>query len=275
MSKRLVVFSILEVLLMLGTVSAQVRPGFDTAFLPPNDDASTDAVPLGFNLNFFGDTYSNIYVNNNGNATFSTPLEEWTPFGLTTNIGTAIMAPFFADVDTRAPGSGVVTYGTGTVNGFAAFGVTWNDVGYYDQHDDKLNDFQLVLIDRPDRNPGDFDMEFNYDQIQWETGDASGGIDGFGGESAVVGYSNGTGDPGTFFQFPGSGVNGYFLDSSSTGLVNNSLNSDVLGRYAFTVVNGEPGPPTPPPGVIPAPGALLLAGIGASLIGCLRRRRTL
>jgi hypothetical protein len=33
---------------------------------------------------------------------------------------------------------------------------------------------QLVIINRIYRHLGDFDFEFNYSQVQWETGDASG-----------------------------------------------------------------------------------------------------
>ncbi|MCU1677230.1 MAG: hypothetical protein JWM93_1988, partial [Frankiales bacterium] len=40
------------------------------------------------------------------------------------------------------------------------------------------------------------------------------------------------------YELPGSGTNGYFLDSSPTGLTNLSKNSPVRGRYAFAVRNG-------------------------------------
>ena len=42
-------------------------------------------------------------------------------------------------------------------------------------------------------------MEFNYDQILWETGSASGGTNGFGGYPARAGYSNGSGLEDTFY----------------------------------------------------------------------------
>jgi hypothetical protein len=87
------------------------------------------------------------------------------------------VAPFFGDVDTRAAASNVVTFGqTVTLDGHKAFCVDWagvSGVGYYNEHTDKLNSFQLLLIDRSDVGAGDFDIEMNYDKVQWETGDAS------------------------------------------------------------------------------------------------------
>ena len=64
--------------------------------------------------------------------------------------------------------------------------VNYIDVGYYSQHTDKTNSFQLVLIERADQHPGDFDIEFNYARIAWETGDASGGLGGLGGTPAAA-----------------------------------------------------------------------------------------
>ncbi|MHC4122571.1 MAG: nidogen-like domain-containing protein, partial [Planctomycetota bacterium] len=121
-----------------------------------------------------------------------------------------------------------------------AFGVTWIDVGYYYTHVDKLNTFQLILIDRSDRAPDDFDIEFNYDKIEWETGDASGGENGYGGTSARAGFSNGTGEPGTFYELEGSGVHGAFLDSSPTGLIYRNHNSPITGRNTYRVESGIP-----------------------------------
>ena len=50
-------------------------------------------------------------------------------------------------------------------------------VGYFGSHADKLNKFQLILVDRSadTGTAGDFDILFKYDTIQWETGDASTG----------------------------------------------------------------------------------------------------
>jgi hypothetical protein len=103
---------------------------------------------------------------------------------------------------------------------------------------DKLNSFQVILVDRSDTGAGNFDIEFNYDQIQWETGDASGGTGGLGGSSAAVGYSNGTGTPGTFFELPGSHVNGALLDGGPSALINTTKEASTPGRLHFLVRNG-------------------------------------
>jgi hypothetical protein len=234
--------------------------------LARNDDASAGPIPLGFTANFFGTPQTSVYVNNNGNITFDGPLGTFTPFGLLTST-IPIIAPFFADWDTRPSGFGVVQYGQDTLAGRAVFGVNYINIGYYGQHTDKLNSAQVILTDRSDITAGDFDIEFNYDQIQWETGDASGGSGGVGGNSARVGYTDGgTND----FELPGSGINGAFLDSNlATGLIHNSLNSNILGQYIFQVRNGVVvQPPT-----IPEPGSIGLLGIG--LLGFVASRRKL
>lgn len=221
------------------SAAGPLRAGFDQNALPANDDGSTGRVPLGFAANFFGTGFDSVFVNNNGNLTLDERLGTFTPFPLTST-GRRIIAPFFADVDTRV--GNVVVYGQGFVGDRPAFGVTWPGVGCFPTNTSVRNFFQVVLIDRSDVGPGDFDIEFNYQSIQWETGQASGGdVACQGGASARAGYSNGTGLPGTFFELPGSGTPGSFLDNNAaTGLANNSLNSDERGRYVFSVRSGVP-----------------------------------
>src|SRR5690242_15636854 len=87
--------------------AAAVVPFSLSGVLAANDDGSTSAVPLGIGgasgINFFGQTFNNVYVNNNGNVTFGASLSQYTPNGLATGVGVPIIAPFFADVDTRGP----------------------------------------------------------------------------------------------------------------------------------------------------------------------------
>lgn len=244
-------------------------PGFSTNVLPANDDDSTGAVGIGFTINFFGTSYSTLYVNNNGNVTFTGPMRTFTPFSLLST-STPIIAPFFGDVDTEVSGSGLVRYGNDTVGGRNAFGIEWPTVGYFDTAG-KYNTFELVLIDRSDTGGGNFDIEFNYDQIRWETGDASGGSGGLGGNSARVGYSNGST---TSFELSGSAVPGSFLDTGTRPLITSS-NVGIAGRQLFQARGGSVVTTTTTTAipVLSLPVVLLLAvGLLASGLLCFYRR---
>jgi hypothetical protein len=211
--------------------------------LQANDDDSSAPIALPFQMNFFGVQRGAVYVNNNGNVTFDSPLSEYTPFNLAADTP-AIIAPFFADVDTRGTGSGLVTWSAPdapmTYAGRPAFCANWIDVGYYGRRVDKTNSFQLILVDRSDVAPGDFDIVYNYDRIAWETGDASSGSNGYGGSSAGAGYSAGTGNVAQFYNIPGTLVNGAFLDTNTeTGLTRTSRGTLQRGRQIFEVRNGS------------------------------------
>ena len=251
-------------------------PGSST--LAANDDGSSPSTSIGFMANFFGTNHSNLFVNNNGNVTFGGALPTYTPFGLTAATSRPIIAAFFADVDTRGTSSALLTYGAST---FATndtisrnvFVANWIGVGYFNSQSNRLNNFQLLLVDR---SGGDFDIVFNYDAINWETGAASGGAGGLGGFSARVGYSAGTGVAGTFSEFAGSGVNGAFLNSgpSATALILNSnvplsdpLYTRTNGRYVFNVRNGSVSS-----GDVPEPSTFALAGSTLLLLAYLRKR---
>lgn len=201
--------------------------------IPRNDDGSSPEVELPFAMNFAGEQQTSLYVNNNGNVTFDRGLSQYTPQDLTGATSNAMIAPFFADIDTRNEESAQVTYGASDTQ----FCVNWVGVGYYSSNADKLISAQLIITDRSGAtgNAGDVGLEFNYSDIGWETGDASGGNDGLGGTSVAVGYTAGTGEAGSYQQFTGSLVNGALIDGGPNALVASSRNSDVLGRYTFNL----------------------------------------
>ena len=212
--------------------------------LPRGDDTFLGPIPLCFNgpICFYGRNYSSLYINNNGSVTFGGGLATFTPGSFAT-AGLPIIAPFWADVDTRPGNGGQVRYGCVSryVNGVGyrpTFIVAWDNVGYFANHTDKKNSFQLHIIDRSDRAPGDFDFKFCYDKIQWETGDASGGNNGFGGFTAHAGFGDGVS---RLYSLPGSGVSGAFLDSNTgSGLIHNRLNSTADGVYCISITNCVP-----------------------------------
>ncbi|HFE47835.1 MAG TPA: PEP-CTERM sorting domain-containing protein, partial [Chromatiaceae bacterium] len=84
--------------------------------------------------------------------------------------------------------------------------------------------------------------------------------------SARAGYSNGTGNAGTFFELAGSAINGAFLDGGPNALISNSLNSNINGRYIFEARNGIIAPPMPEPAI------LALFAVGLASIGYRRKK---
>jgi hypothetical protein len=199
--------------------------GFGESFLPRNDDGSTSILPLPFSVKFFGNTYNNFYVNNNGNITFQSGLGSYTPSAFP-GAPQPMFAPFWADVDTRNAGSGVVYFVAPNENSLV---VTWPNVGYFPSAADKLNSFQLVLQRTPADTSGAFTAEFRYEQLQWTTGSASGGSGGLGGTAANAGYD--AGDGVNYFSLPGART-GAILDVVNQSNV--SIDTPGLWKFNFT-----------------------------------------
>lgn len=104
-----------------------------------------------------------------------------------------MVAPSWGDVDTRSllDGAGVVWWTSGP----GWFAVTWDHVGYYSEHTDLQNTFQLIISDGSAEAPPGLgnNVCFCYGDMSWTTGDASQGEGGFGGSPATVGVNKGDG----------------------------------------------------------------------------------
>lgn len=211
-----------------------------------NDDGFSGPIDLGFTLNFFGTNYTQFYINNNGNVSFGNGISEYVPSG-PTGADQPIISPFFSDVDTRGANSGVVHVSQLPNEDI----VTWDHVGYYNSHDDKLDTFQLVL-----RGPGysvpsgEGQIGFFYTSMQWEAADTDGGTGGLctPGESCqpgAIGFGDGLGS-------------GEILASSLNPGVNGVVNNEHVW---FDVSSG--GVPVTPTSGVPEPSSygLLAAGM--------------
>ncbi|TDH63539.1 hypothetical protein E2C06_06845 [Dankookia rubra] len=222
--------------------------GFGEFSLAATDDGSSAAIDItsifgADGLNFFGTSHASLYVNNNGNISFNSTLSAFTPFGLTNAGNVPIIAGFFADVDTRgatgtissggnSTGSNSVHYDLDTANG--VFTATWDDVGYFNRKVNKVNAFQIQLIDE---GGGDFDIVLRYEGIDWTAGDFSGGSNGLGGTAARLGFSAGDGI--NYRELPAAGVQQDLLDLEQT-----AGNTGINGLWVFQVRNAAAGDST-------------------------------
>jgi hypothetical protein len=206
---------------------------FQLAMLP-NDDNYSNSIQLPFDFSFYGTNYDSLYINNNGNISFSQPYFTFTAYSFPDPTFNMI-APFWADVDTRSTNGGNVWY---KMNPHSLV-IVWDHVGYYSMMEDKLNTFQLIISDGLDTLiPNGNNVSFCYGDMQWTTGSASGGSNGFGGSPATVGVNIGNGInyfqvgqfdvPGVAFDGPYSANDGVdFLDGQEIYFDLANTNSNI------------------------------------------------
>jgi len=209
-----------------------------------NDDGFSGPISFGYTtpLSFFGVPQTSFFANNNGNISFGSGISAYVPTG-PTGADAPVISPWFGDVDTQGAASGVLHLRTDVANETI---LTWDNVGYFDTHDDKLNSFQLVVRGPDYAIPaGEGAIGFFYKAMPWEVTDTS--------TTAAVGFGDGSG-------------NSEVLAGSNTS----GLNGVVANHFIWFDQNLVP---VPPVDAIPEPEtyALMLAGLG--LLGVVARRR--
>ncbi|NNM95678.1 MAG: PKD domain-containing protein, partial [Bacteroidia bacterium] len=177
-----------------------------------NDDGVTNAIKLPFNFCYWGKPIDSVFINNNGDISFHQAYSSYLPAAFPL-VGWQMIAPFWADVDTRNALSGVVYYKITPTYMI----VQWDTVGYFGQHADKRNSFQVIISNGSDPIiPNGNNVELCYGTMQWTTGDASNGINGFDGSPA---------DPATVGANAGDGIN--YIQFGLFGIPGNSY----IGQY--------------------------------------------
>ncbi|XP_050980067.1 sushi, nidogen and EGF-like domain-containing protein 1 [Labeo rohita] len=195
------------------------------------DDGSSSLIQLSSPFLFFGRTYQQIYVNNNGQLTFNQSSSAYIPYSFPNNGSQDIIAGLWTNLDNSVRGfvshhqytsGNVLTRATQDINthfpnlNFTAswvFVATWNKVAYYNFTNTETS-FQVVLTSGS-----------NYSFILMNYGDIA-----VTGHPVQAGYD--TVNSTHSFVIPES-VNGSFISN-----LMNSSNVNVPGRWAFRVDSG-------------------------------------
>jgi hypothetical protein len=128
--------------------------------LPFGDDLSSGALLPAFPFRFYGRTKTQVFVNINGQLTFSSSFSDFTPDPLPTSSVPAMISAFWNDIQTTFSGCPITAeftqnstlldrmqaqVGVATFRPREVFVVTWNRVGRYNSDYSVANTFQIVL----------------------------------------------------------------------------------------------------------------------------------
>lgn len=163
-------------------------------------------------LDFYGTTYTGIYINTNGIITLDSPQLGYAPVGIS-GLSDPAIAPLWVDIDISSGGD--IYWDSDPVAGTVT--ITWDTVRAY--NDPGTNSFQVVLTDN---GGGDFSIEFIYESVLFAADS---------GNVATAGITDGgTND----FALEGSG-NESFMRGYET---NDFDNGDPPGVFSLNVTGG-------------------------------------
>ncbi|XP_065916878.1 uncharacterized protein [Dysidea avara] len=246
--------------------------GDRTLSYPLAGEGSSPIITLTESFVFYRQVIRTVYINDNGVISFGSRYNVRTPLSLPLSGSNKIIAPYWADVDTR--GTGNIYYRQTTDSSFLARATseiravfpmsqnvtitnlliaTWDRVGYYYQKTDKTNTFQCVLA----TSGVESFVIFLYadGRMQWTTGDNSGGYRGLYGTEALAGIN--AGDGVNFVTIPGSrtssiinidrtsniGISGVWMFSLASGIIADDcqpdINTCISEFYPFGFVNND------------------------------------
>lgn len=180
----------------VSSFSPEKATGCSGYFPPPGpslsstslDDGWASASPfnLPFQFCFYGNNYSQVWMNNNGNISFNNGISTFSSSAFP-SVGNRMIAAFWGDFYLTNGGTMHATI-TPTAAIF-----NWVSMGYFNNQSDKVNTCQIVITNGLDPLVIEGNTAIHFADMQWTTGSASGGVVGFGGTPATVGANAGNG----------------------------------------------------------------------------------
>lgn len=182
-------------------------------------------VQIPFDFCFYGTTYNSFFINNNGNITFEQAYATFTAQSFPAAAVPPMIAPFWGDVDTGSPTNPLGQVRYKIYPEYAI--VSWDTVSVYNEIASLRNTFQLLISNGTSPVlPPNTNIAFLYKDMQWTTGDASGGNNGFGGTPATVGVNRGDGVDYIqlgLFDAPGTNYDGPFGANDQVSFLDNNV----------------------------------------------------
>jgi hypothetical protein len=234
---------------------------------------SSAGLPIGFPINFYGTTYTTVFVNSNGSIAFGHGSDEYdTPLNEILD-GAAGVVAFGVDLDNRVLRDADSSWGSDrhadffywgrtTYNGHAAFVATWMNMNGYSSGLDStdFDTFQIVLVDVDGAGGSNVDIIVNYGSLGtnfkgYDCEDAAGNsydnclAIGLGTvQNGVTRYASMVDDAGVLYNGMSSDA---VIDGGDNALNLAHLNSTVHGQFKFQMRIGQlpqtatvPGVPT-------------------------------
>ena len=248
-------YSFLSTICMMGTIGTVPVSEFfpfgsaaNDQVLPPNDDGSTNALPLPRLFPYFNNNHQQIYLANNGLFSFLGPISTYVPIAFPLSNGQRLVAGFWSDIDTRGNiplGNAVYYHIYDNQNSTMVFEKaasyvqqyfpaeraftprmvitgTWYRVGAFSYQTTRTNTFQIVLATDEIRS---FAFIL-YHELQWASPASGSGANVSNELGGQAGFN--AGDGVVFEMLP-------YSRSSNVRLLANVSNVNVPGLFVFRV----------------------------------------